>query len=91
MRWEHPVRGLVPPAEFVPLAEETGLIVPLGRFVLREACLQARRWQDAETEHGVEPLRMHVNLSVAELRDPDLVENVLACDHRGRASTRSSS
>ena len=78
VRWEHPVRGLVPPAEFVPLAEETGLIVPLGRFVLREACQQARRWQDAETDPTVEPLRMHVNLSVAELRDPDLVKNVLA-------------
>src|SRR3954469_15262814 len=77
VRWEHPARGLVPPAEFVPLAEETGLIVPLGRFVLREPCQQARRWQDAETG-DVEPLRMHVNLSVAELRDPDLVKNVLA-------------
>jgi diguanylate cyclase (GGDEF)-like protein len=75
VRWEHPVRGLVPPAEFVPLAEETGLIVPLGRFVVREACRQARRWQDAEPDG--EPLRMHVNLSVAELRDPGLVENVL--------------
>ena len=50
VRWEHPVRGLVPPAEFVPLAEETGLIVPLGRYVMREACQQARRWQDAETD-----------------------------------------
>ena len=78
VRWEHPVRGLVPPAEFVPLAEETGLIVPLGRHVMREACRQARRWQDAETDPDVEPLRMHVNLSVAELRDPGLVENVLA-------------
>src|SRR6185503_17896487 len=72
VRWEHPVRGLVPPAEFVPLAEETGLIVPRG------ACRQARRWQDAETDPSVEPLRMHVNLSVAELRDPGLVDNVLA-------------
>src|SRR5829696_3763417 len=78
VRWEHPVRGLVPPAEFVPLAEETGLIVPLGRYVMREACRQARRWQDAETDPTVEPLRMHVNLSVAELRDPGLVDNVLA-------------
>jgi diguanylate cyclase (GGDEF)-like protein len=79
VRWEHPSRGLVPPGDFVPLAEETGLIVPLGRYVLREACRQARRWQDAETEPGVEPLRMHVNLSVAELRDPDLVSSVMAC------------
>jgi EAL domain-containing protein (putative c-di-GMP-specific phosphodiesterase class I) len=78
VRWEHPARGLIPPAEFVPLAEETGLIVPLGRFVLREACQQARRWQDADTDPDSEPLRMHVNLSVAELRDPDLVKNVLA-------------
>ena len=76
VRWEHPVRGLVPPVEFVPLAEETGLIVPLGRFVLNEACQQARRWQDADPD-ATEPLRMHVNLSVAELRDPDLVKNVL--------------
>ena len=76
VRWEHPVRGLVPPAEFVPLAEETGLIVPLGRHVLREACSQARRWQDADPDG--DPLSMHVNLSVAELRDPGLVENVLA-------------
>jgi diguanylate cyclase (GGDEF)-like protein len=82
VRWEHPARGLVPPAEFVPLAEETGLIVPLGRFVLREACLQARRWQDAGAGGGgVTPLRMHVNLSVAELRDPGLVENVLGAVH----------
>jgi diguanylate cyclase (GGDEF)-like protein len=82
VRWEHPARGLVPPAEFVPLAEETGLIVPLGRHVLREACRQARRWQEAEPNG--EPLRMHVNLSVAELRDPGLVENVLgAVDDAG--------
>jgi EAL domain-containing protein (putative c-di-GMP-specific phosphodiesterase class I) len=81
VRWEHPARGLVPPSEFVPLAEETGLIVPLGRHVLREACRQARRWQDAETGVGgspIEPLRMHVNLSVAELRDPGLVDNIVA-------------
>jgi EAL domain-containing protein (putative c-di-GMP-specific phosphodiesterase class I) len=68
VRWEHPARGLVPPSEFVPLAEETGLIVPLGRHVLREACAQAARWGDT--------LRMHVNLSVGELLHPDLVVHV---------------
>jgi EAL domain-containing protein (putative c-di-GMP-specific phosphodiesterase class I) len=68
VRWEHPARGLVPPSEFVPLAEETGLIVPLGRHVLREACVQAARWGDT--------LRMHVNLSVGELLHPDLVAHV---------------
>jgi predicted signal transduction protein with EAL and GGDEF domain len=68
VRWEHPVRGLVSPGEFVPLAEETGLIVPLGRHVLRQACEQAARWGDA--------LRMHVNLSVGELLDPALVDHV---------------
>jgi diguanylate cyclase (GGDEF)-like protein len=68
VRWEHPARGLVPPSEFVPLAEETGLIVPLGRHVLRAACMQASGWPGG--------LRMHVNLSVGELLAPDLVAHV---------------
>jgi diguanylate cyclase (GGDEF)-like protein len=76
VRWEHPVRGQVPPSEFISLAEETGLIKALDHQVLREACRQARRWQLAETTE--DPLRMHVNLSVAELRDPDLVPGVIA-------------
>jgi diguanylate cyclase (GGDEF)-like protein len=75
VRWEHPVRGRVAPAEFVPLAEETGLISALDRHVLRQACRQARRWQLADTTEA--PLRVHVNLSVAELRDPELVPGVL--------------
>jgi diguanylate cyclase (GGDEF)-like protein len=75
VRWEHPVRGLVSPTEFVPLAEETGLIVALGHHVLEQACLQARDWQDP-AQNGMPP-RMHVNLSVAELRDPGLVPRIL--------------
>jgi diguanylate cyclase (GGDEF)-like protein len=75
VRWEHPVRGLVAPTEFVPLAEETGLIVALGNHVLEQACLQAREWEDP-TDIGLPP-RMHVNLSVAELRDPGLVPRIL--------------
>jgi diguanylate cyclase (GGDEF)-like protein len=76
VRWEHPVRGLIAPSEFVPLAEETGLIGVLDRHVLRQACRQARRWQLAEMIEA--PLRVHVNLSLAELREPDFVPNVLA-------------
>ena len=66
----------MPPSEFVPLAEETGLIETLDRHVLREACRQARRWQLTETTAA--PFRVHVNLSVVELRNPNLVQAVLA-------------
>ena len=76
VRWQHPVRGLVVPSEFVPLAEETGLIRALDHHVLRLACAQARRWR--ESEPAAQRPRVHVNLSVAELRDPDLVPGVLA-------------
>ena len=80
VRWEHPRRGLVGPSEFVPLAEETGLILSLGQYVLEEACHQARRWQ-ARHEAGPagEPgVAVHVNLSAVELRDPELVDRVRA-------------
>jgi EAL domain-containing protein (putative c-di-GMP-specific phosphodiesterase class I) len=76
VRWQHPVRGLVVPSEFVPLAEETGLIRALDHHVLRLACAQARRWSDSEP--AAQRPRVHVNLSVAELRDPDLVPGALA-------------
>jgi diguanylate cyclase (GGDEF)-like protein len=74
VRWEHPRRGLVGPSEFVPLAEETGLILSLGQYVLEEACQQARRWQ---ARSGTDAdVSVHVNLSAVELRDPDLVARV---------------
>ena len=72
VRWDNPRRGLVHPVEFVPIAEDTGLIVPIGRWVLQEACAQLARWQ-ATTKR---PLRMNVNLSVKQLRHPGLVIEV---------------
>jgi predicted signal transduction protein with EAL and GGDEF domain len=63
VRWEHPSRGLVRPDEFIPLAEKTGLILPLGRWVLREACRQLRDWREA----GLPQVRMAVNLSAGQL------------------------
>ncbi len=78
VRWEHPRRGLVGPAEFVPLAEETGLILSLGQYVLEEACQQACRWEArraADPTGGTE-VAVHVNLSAVELRDPKLVTRV---------------
>ena len=69
VRWRHPELGLVPPGEFIPLAEETGLIAPIGEFVLRQACLQARQWQC----EGLVDLRVSVNLSVHQLRQGNLV------------------
>ncbi|MFQ5879807.1 MAG: putative bifunctional diguanylate cyclase/phosphodiesterase, partial [Dehalococcoidia bacterium] len=72
VRWQHPERGLLFPAEFIPLAEETGLIVPLGEWVLHIACAQNKAWQDA----GLSPLRVAVNLSARQFQQPDLVEMV---------------
>jgi diguanylate cyclase (GGDEF)-like protein/PAS domain S-box-containing protein len=74
IRWHHPRRGLVSPAQFIPIAEACGVIVPIGRWVLREACRQARAWRDA----GLPPLRIAVNVSARELREKDFVAAVLA-------------
>ena len=74
VRWRHPTRGLVPPVEFVPLAEETGLIVPLGRFVLEEACRQLQAWTVSEPARS--SLVVSVNLSTHQFRQPDLSDQV---------------
>jgi EAL domain-containing protein (putative c-di-GMP-specific phosphodiesterase class I) len=73
-RWNHPVRGLVPPTVFVPIAEATGTIVPIGRWVLHEAVTQLARWR-AEFPDGY-PLTMEANLSAGQLADPGLVPTV---------------
>jgi diguanylate cyclase (GGDEF)-like protein/PAS domain S-box-containing protein len=73
VRWEHPERGLVPPGEFIPLAEETGLILPLGRWVLEQACHQAREWRQ---QYPLVPLKMSVNLSVREAQNPFVAREV---------------
>jgi EAL domain-containing protein (putative c-di-GMP-specific phosphodiesterase class I) len=73
LRWEHPSEGLKSPDWFIPVAEETGLIIPIGDFVLRKACRQLRDWQ---MELGQPSLRMAVNLSPWQLKDPELVGKV---------------
>jgi diguanylate cyclase (GGDEF)-like protein/PAS domain S-box-containing protein len=72
IRWQQSDRGLVPPSQFVPIAEDCGLILPIGRWVLREACRQARAWQHA----GLPRLPVAVNVSAVEFRDQDFVAGV---------------
>ena len=72
IRWEHPEKGVISPLEFIPLAEETGLIIPIGEWVLRSACEQSVAWQKA----GLHPMIMAVNLSASQLYQPDLIEKV---------------
>jgi diguanylate cyclase (GGDEF)-like protein len=74
VRWQHPERGMVRPDQFIPLAEESGMIVAIGEWVLREACRQARRWQDA----GLPPVSMSVNVSPRQFDDRRLVARVSA-------------
>jgi len=74
LRWDHPQLGLVSPGQFIWLAEETGLIVPIGEWVIETACKQARAWDRS----GLPPLRMVVNLSARQFRQPRLVESITA-------------
>jgi diguanylate cyclase len=73
LRWQHPTRGLVSPATFIPLAEETGMIVPIGAWVLRTACTEVKALQAS----SLTPLRVSVNLSARQFRQPDLLEQVV--------------
>lgn len=74
VRWNHPTRGILAPAEFIPMAEETGMIISIDRWVLREACRQMRLWQ--EQFPLIPPLTVSVNLSGNQVAQPDLVEQI---------------
>jgi diguanylate cyclase (GGDEF)-like protein len=87
VRWTHPTRGEMPPDEFIPLAEETGLIVPIGQWVLEEACRQAALWQARHP--GEPPLTMGVNLSPVQLQRPGLVDDVARTLRAARVDPRS--
>jgi len=73
VRWQHPTLGLIAPSEFIPLAEDTGLIVPIGEWVLRTASLQGRRWRD----QGFAPIQIAVNISARQFHDQDLAQTVI--------------
>jgi diguanylate cyclase (GGDEF)-like protein len=74
LRWQHPELGMVPPAKFLPVAEETGVIVPIGRWVLKTACAQNVAWQ----REGLPPVCLAVNLSARQFGEPDLLDDVAA-------------
>lgn len=76
IRWQHPKQGLISPVDFIPLAEENGLIIPIGEWVLRTACMEAARWH----QNG-QPLQVAVNLSPLQIKNPSFVNNVLGILH----------
>jgi len=73
VRWQHPQLGLISPSEFIPLAEDAGLIVPIGEWVLRTACMQGQRWRD----QGVAPIQIAVNISARQFHDQDFSQTVI--------------
>lgn len=87
VRWHHPTKGLVPPSEFIPVAEETGLILPLGWWVLRQACQQMRQWQTQFPQ--CKSMFMSVNISARQFSEPDLIERITEILHETGLETRS--
>src|SRR5207247_2512981 len=77
LRWQHPELGAVSPARFIPVAEESGLIHPIGLWVMQEACAQSVRWRAA----GLGEIGISINLSAVQLADPDLVTLLRKCMH----------
>lgn len=86
LRWRHPQRGLILPADFIPLAEENGLITEIGTWAIREACLQLKRWQDRFTLHR--SLAVTVNLSSKQFLQPDLIDQVIQILQETRVDPR---
>lgn len=86
LRWRHPQRGLILPADFIPLAEENGLITEIGTWAIREACLQLKRWQDRFTLHR--SLVVTVNLSSKQFLQPDLIDQVIQILQETRVDPR---
>ena len=84
MRWRHPIRGLVAPDQFIPAAEASGLIVPMGRWALREACRQAKAWQNA----GLPPIPIAVNVSALQFRTAGFLEDILRFLKESELSSR---
>ncbi len=84
IRWRHPQRGLIYPDQFIPAAESSGLIVPVGRWALGEACRQARAWQDA----GLPAIPIAVNVSALQFRTPGFLEDIRRCLHESQLDPR---
>ena len=72
LRWRHPEKGIIPPSQFIPVAEETGWIVPIGEWVLKEACRQNMEWQKA----GLKPIPVAVNISARQFQHPNFFDSV---------------